>query len=338
MQVAAILGEREGGIAEVDDPRPREDFALVKIHASAMCTEYKAFVGGNKGHCLGHEAAGEVVEVAQPCRVKVGDRVVVMPQYPCGKCDLCVDGDYIHCQNGYNFAEFTGSQDGRATMAQYLLKPSWLLPAIPDGVSYDHASLACCALGPSHGAYSRMGVGCFDTVLITGLGPVGLGAIVNARFRGARVIGVESNAWRAERAKLLGAECVVDPGAEGCVAKIMELTGGRGADKSLDCSGAPLAHRLCIDATRRRGDVAFVGECSQDTVIRISRDMIRKGLTLHGAWHYNIGLFPSIMKVIQESPVIDDLISHVFPMSNVHEAWETQASGECAKVILHPWG
>src|SRR5262249_46251586 len=159
------------------------------------------FVSGRPSEYLGHEAAGEVVAIAQPGRVKVGDRVVVMPQYPCGKCSLCVTGNYIHCEQNIDVAAFTGSREGSATMAQYLLKPDWVLPPIPDDISYEQGSLACCALGPSFGAFQSMGLGAFDTVLITGAGPVGLGALVNARFRGARAFVVESVPWRVARAR-----------------------------------------------------------------------------------------------------------------------------------------
>ena len=61
--------------------------------------------------------------------------------------------------------------------------------------------------------------------------------------------------------------------------KILALTGGKGVDKAVDCSGVVAAHRLCIDSTRRRGAVAFVGESGADTPLRISPDMIRKGLS-----------------------------------------------------------
>ena len=73
------------------------------------------------------------------------------------------------------------------------------------------------------------------------------------------------------------------------------------------------------------------------TTIRASRDMIRKGITLHGVWHYNLSLYPELMKVIQGSPVIDALASHVFPMSRIQEAFEVSASHECAKILLKPW-
>ena len=337
MKKAAILGERKAGLVEVPDPQPKEDWVVVKVHAAPMCAEYKGFVAGHAADRLGHEAAGEVVAVAQPGRVKEGDRVVVMPLYACGKCALCVAGEYIHCEESIDFARFTGGGEGSATMAQYLLKPAWMLPPIPEGLSYERASLACCALGPSLGAFERMGVSAFDTVLITGLGPVGLGAVVNARFRGARVIAVESVPWRVERARQMGAACVIDPRSDNPAAQIKDLTNGRGVDRALDCSGNIHAERLCIDATRRKGKVAFVGECGDDLAIRVSPDMIRKGLTLIGSWHYNLSDFPSVMKVIQESPLIDLLVSHVLPMSQIQAAFELSASHETAKVILKPW-
>jgi hypothetical protein len=110
------------------------------------------------------------------------------------------------------------------------LNTTWLLPKIPDGVSYEMASLACCGLGPSFGAMQAMQVSCFDTILITGLGPVGLGAIVNASYRGARIIAVESVPWRVQRAHKMGVEHVLDPFDEGTFGRIMELTGGVGVD------------------------------------------------------------------------------------------------------------
>ncbi|MCP4643861.1 MAG: zinc-binding dehydrogenase [bacterium] len=337
MKKAVLLGGRKAGVIEVPDPQPVKDWAVVKVHAAPMCAEYKQFASGGTADFLGHEAAGEVVAVAQEGPVKPGDRVVVMPQYPCGQCPLCIAGDYIHCQHGIDFATFTGSPEGHATMAQYLVKPMWLLPKIPDGVSYDKGSLACCGLGPSFGAFQAMGVSAFDTVLVTGAGPVGLGAVVNARFRGSRVIVAETIPYRVDRARDLGAAHVIDPTASDAVAQLMELTEGRGVDCALDCAGVVAAQRLCIDAVRRKGMVAFVGECGDDLPIRVSPDLLRKGITINGIWHYNLNDFPKVMKVIQESPVIDQLISHVLPMSQIQDALELSATHETAKIVLRPW-
>lgn len=337
MKKVTVLGERKAALVDAVDPQPFDNWVVVKIHAAPMCTEYKRFLSGDPSEFLGHEAAGEVVEVAQPGKVKVGDRVVVMPALGCGNCSLCRAGDYIHCENSAPLAAMPQVRAGSATYAQYLLKQDWLLPKIPDGVSYEHASLACCGLGPSFGAMQAMQVDAFSTLLITGAGPVGLGAVVNARFRGARVLVVEAIPARAERARQLGAALVLDPHDPEILVQIRQATAGRGVDCALDCSGNVLAERLCIDATRRKGKVCFVGECQDNLTIRISPDMIRKGLTLIGSWHYNLNDFPKVMQVIQESPLIHALISHTFPMSRIQEAFECSTSQTSAKIILQPW-
>ncbi|MCQ6558628.1 zinc-dependent alcohol dehydrogenase [Paenibacillus mendelii] len=331
MKIAAITGEKQAVLIDKERPALRDGWALVKIHAAPMCAEYKGFLQGHQSHCLGHEAAGEVVEAAPGSKVAVGERVVVMPQYPCGECDLCAAGDYIYCENNMPHAE--------PTMAQYIAKPSWLLPRIPDGVSYERASLACCALGPSHGAYTRMNVSAFDTVLITGLGPVGLGAVLTAKYRGARVIGVEMNDYRADLARRLGADHIIDPRDGDAAAQIKALTNGKGADCGMDCSGVVSAHRLLIDTVRRRGQIAFVGESYHETPLHISSDMLRKGLTLIGSWHYNLNVFPNIMKMIRNTSEsqLDCLVTHTFPMSRIQEAFEVSASGQCGKIIVKPW-
>jgi len=337
MKKVVITGPRRAEVVEAPDPVACEDWAVVKVHVTPMCTEYKGWLAGQESHHLGHEAIGEVVEVAQPGRVAVGDRVVVQPLYACGRCRLCIAGDYIHCQNAQNLREYLPNGEGSATYAQYLAKPGWMLSPIPEGMTDEEAALALCALGPSFGAFDRMGLGAFDTVLITGMGPVGLGAVVNAAYRGARVIAVESIPYRAERARLLGAEHVVDPTAPDALGQILALTGGFGVDQALDCSGVVAAQRLCIDATRRRGQVTFVGECHDELGIRVSPDMIRKGLTVRGSWHYNLSLYPQVLQVIARSPVAQHLVSHVLPMSRVQEALALTASHECAKVLLKPW-
>ena len=172
MKVAAMFGNGQAGLVDKPDPTPKEDIVLVKIHAVPMCTEYKGFKENREAEKFGfgHEAAGEVVEIAQPCSVNIGDRVVVQPQNACGKCSLCLIGEHIHCQTGRNVRQITGSCTGTATFAQYILKQDNLLSPIPDGMSYEHAGMACCGLGPTFGAMTQMQVHAHDTVLITGIG------------------------------------------------------------------------------------------------------------------------------------------------------------------------
>ena len=337
MKVAAMFGDGTGGLVDQPDPQAKGDFVIVKILVAPMCTEYKSFGDGGKGEGFGHEAAGEVVEAPQKGQYAVGDRVVVQPLNACGTCWLCAKGEYIHCQNSRNMHEETGSTSGGATYAQYTVKPDYMLSPIPDDVSIEHGGMAVCGLGPTFGAMQQMQVDRFDTVMITGMGPVGLGGVINGTFRGASVIAVESHSYRANLAKELGAELVVDPIDENAMEMVMDFTSGGGVDKAMDCSGVAPAHRFLIDAARRKGQVSFIGEAG-DLTIKISQDMIRKGLVLRGNWHYNKSDYPKLLEVIRNSKEkLDQFITHQFPMSEVQKAWELQITGNCGKVVLDPW-
>lgn len=337
MKVAAIIGVRKAELVDRPIPTPKEDWALVKILSAPMCTEYKSWNNPGKVPIvgMGHEAAGEVVEVAQTCNAEVGDRVVVQPgTHACGECSLCLSGWYIHCQS----RRYRGFVQNYGTYAQYLAAPSWALSPIPDDVSIDRASLAVCGLGPTFNALKTMNVNSFTTLLITGFGPVGMGGLINAKYLGARVIVVEKNLWRMERARELGADLVLDSNDKDVLQRIVEFTDSVGVDCAVECTGESVeAERLCVDATRRRGIVSFVGECSKDFAIHVSPDLIRKGLTLYGAWHYNRADYSDVLKVIHNSPLIEKHITHKFALTKIQEAMETRASLNTGKVILKPW-
>jgi L-iditol 2-dehydrogenase len=337
MKTVIIKSGRRIEILEEDVPKPKGDFAVVKVRTAPMCTEFYRYRDGTESLCLGHEAAGEVVDVARPGRAKTGDRVVVMPQYPCGACELCRQGDYIHCEHTVDPYAICGCSTGKATYSQFTLKQDWLLLPIPEGMSYDQASMACCGLGASFGAVRTLGVDASDTVLVTGLGPVGLGAVINCRSRGARVIGMARNRCRAKLALELGAEAVLDPDRTDSLPRLRALTGGRGADKAIECSGGAAYQLSCIHGTRRKGRIAFVGE-SKDLTVKVSDDLIRNGLTLVGSWHWNLKDTPLMMETIAANAAsIAKLVTHTFPLTAAEEAFKLQMTGECGKVLLHPW-
>ena len=337
MKRAVITGEKNMELTELPIPEPREDWVLVKVRAIPLCTEYKGWLNGS-GYS-GHEAAGEVVKVPEErtdSKVKVGDRVAVMPGWPCGKCALCLSGEYIHCQDWYDYRAYTGLDTGGDTHVQYLVKQDWLLAPIPDGVSYELGAMACCGLGPTFGALDRLNAKAFDTVLITGAGPVGMGGIVNAKYRGAKVISVDCESYRLNKAKELGADLVIDCNASDVLEQIMAFTNGKGADIALETSGTNDGTRTCLDGVRRHGSIALIGE-NGEMPIHISNDFIRKGITMIGQWHYNRNLIPDIMKVIKNSPVIDKMITHQFPMTQINEALEISSKHECGKIMIDPW-
>lgn len=347
MKTVAITGKQRCEIVERPAPRAKDDYVVVKIHSAPLCTEYTdyrdgctraEFVRGDESpDCLGHEAAGEVIEIAQPGRVKVGDRVVVMPGYWCGTCRFCLAGEYIHCQNPPDPLAQCGCEAGAASYAEYCLKQDWLLLPIPDDMSYDHAAMACCGLGPAFNAMQNMAVCGHDTVLIAGTGPVGLGAVICATYRGARVISLGRNAYRTELALKLGAESVLDPEDKELQRKILDLTDGLGASTSVETTGYPLYMDAVMKGTRRKGHVSIVGEARQYP-LPISDGMIRTGLTLHGIWHWNLGDAPDMLRMIgRVGDKLNTMITHHFPLDQIDEAWKLQMTGQCGKVVVNPF-
>jgi len=324
------LGDQRAWLVEAPDPTPEGEWVVVKMHASPICgSDMHAYHAAGEHRGGGHEGVGEVVAVDAAHRLKVGDRVLVNPGSGCGECWRCRSGSYIHCRN------MPPGSGGH--FAQYVRKQEWLCPKLPDGLPYDTASLMGCALSPAYQALTRMGVTAFQTILITGLGPVGLGAVALAKFLGTEVIAVDPEPWRRNRALRMGAEEALDPSATDVLAYVRERTGGEGVPRALDASGNPDAERLCIDAVRALGKVAFIGENPGTIGYGPSNDGIRRGIEILAAWHQNLNSFEDLVTFLRRFPHVDQLISHTFGFSRVHEAFAAFAGRESAKVILHPW-
>jgi threonine dehydrogenase-like Zn-dependent dehydrogenase/sugar phosphate isomerase/epimerase len=326
---AVATGRKKAWLVDLPVPRPQGNEVVVKLHAAPICgSNMGAFRGDGEWVNDGHEGAGEVVAVAHSALLKVGDRVALAPLTACGQCELCRRGDVIFCAHRPrvhgNFAQYTRTAD---LMCQVL----------PDDVSYVHGSLLGCGLGPAYEALQRVGVRAFDTLVVSGLGPVGLGATALGTFSGARVVALDPEPWRRERALQLGAAAALDPTAADAAEAIRDATGG-GVLKAVECSGREVAERLLIDLARVRAAIAFVGENQGTIPVSPSRDFIRKGLTVHGVWHMNVQDAPDLLEFLRRAPAKADLlVSHTFGFDRVQEAFDTFASGKSAKVILLPW-
>lgn len=333
MRAAAITDTGRVEVVEQVRPTATRDLVVVKNLVAPMCTEFKQRRAGVLSESVGHEAAGIVVDAGGSTRVRVGDRVAVMPHYGCGSCEDCLAGDHMHCVRQRDVLAETGQPHGTGSYAQYVLKPDWLLAPVPDDISLKHAAFACCGLGPTFAALQRMHVGALDTLLVSGCGPVGLGAVVQGVVRGARVLAVETHPYRAQLARDLGAERVLDPLSEDVPAVVHELTGG--ADAGVETSGAPTAARTLALAARRRGSVSFISWNDIELPA-----LVPLGLTLHGIWHWNhLTMARAMWDTIRKArPLLDTMLTHVLPLEDVAAAMDLQDTGRCGKVFLLPHG
>jgi len=325
-----VLGDQKAWLEDAPDPTPDGEWIVVKVTVSPICgSDMHAYRAPGEHRGQGHEGVGQVAAVSPASRRKVGERVLINPVTGCGDCRACRSGNYIHCVQ---------KPDGSGGhFAQYVRKQDWLCPVLPDDVPDDLASLMGCGLSPAYQALTRMQVSAFHTVLITGLGPVGLGATALAAFLGARVIAADLEPWRRARALELGAEIALDPSRPDMLEAVRELTRGEGVDRAVDASGSPVAERLCIDALGILGKVALIGENQGNIEFSPSGDGIRRGIEIIAAWHQNLSAIDDLITFLRRFPEARKLISHSFGFSRVDEAFATMASGKSAKVLLRPW-
>jgi len=336
MKLAEMGGNREAGVVEVPDPLVADNYVKVKVLSAPLCTEFKHRERDRRGG-FGHEAAGEVVETGPHVRsVSTGDRVVVMPQNACGLCDLFLSGEHIYCGVRRDALKICGSETGRETTAQYVIQQDWLLMRYPETIPHDHAAMACCGFGPAFNAMESMEVCAGDTVLVAGLGPVGLGDVIIALQRGAMVVGVDMSEYRRRLAEELGAHHTFSPEDDSVHGLVKGVTpGGVGVEKSVQCCKAEGVSEFLVRVTRSRGRIAFVGQAGMAPVPRV----VGKGLRLYGCWHWNHVLHAERMlaTIAGSSDRIDKMITHTFPIDRIAEAITLQQTGQCGKVIIHPW-
>ena len=325
---ALVLGRKKARIEEVPQPEAAPGWAVIETKALPICGSDKgAFYFDGEARWGGHEGTGVIAETAANSRFKPGDRVVIAPQGTCGECELCRSGNYIYCRQAPQSASH---------FAEYVRKQEAILPRLPDDISLELGSLAGCALCPAFSALDIMHADAFDTVLVTGLGPVGLGAVAIAAFRGCRVLGVEPEPFRRSLALELGADDAFDPNAGNPFEWVREKTHGKGASCVVECSGRSEAARLYIDAAATLGKVAIVGENPSPVAVSPSNDFIRKGLTVFGTWHGNWLNYTRIFDLIRRKPEVEKIITHQFPFDQAQQAFDTFFSGRAGKVILKP--
>lgn len=240
---------------------------------------------------------------------------------------------HIHCADQRDLLAETGSAAGIGTYAEYLLKPDYLLFPVPDDLPLAHAAMAVCGLGPTFPAMRRMNVTARDTVLVSGCGAVGLGAIVNARTIGARVIALEFQSYRAALARRLGAAAVFDPRAADVVSQVLAAAGGYGADASVETSNNQAGPPALQAMTRPRGRIAIVSWAGAAQV----QPLVGRGHDIFGCWHWNHQAHGAemISRIRQAGSSLNTLVTHSFPQSRVAAAFALQQSGASGKVLLY---
>jgi S-(hydroxymethyl)glutathione dehydrogenase / alcohol dehydrogenase len=272
---AAVLEEFGEPLAvqEVELAEPRAGEALVRLHACGVChtdlyTASGADPSGYAPAVLGHEGAGVVEAVGTDvASLAPGDHVVTLFSPQCRECVHCLDPRTNLClaireeQNKGHLPDGTTriSRDGEnirhfmgcSTFAEYTVMPEIALAKVSPEAPFEHACLFACGLSTGLGAaINTAAVKPGSTCAVFGAGMVGLGAVAGCRLQGAeRIICVDLSPQRLELARGQGATDLLE-GGEGAVERILELTGGFGADYTFEATGNVAVMRQAVEAAR----------------------------------------------------------------------------------------
>jgi threonine dehydrogenase-like Zn-dependent dehydrogenase len=352
-------------LREMPLPDVPPDAALLKVEVAGVCgtdvSQYRLPL--RRGPLImGHENVGTLARVgsifAKHKGVREGDLMFLEHYLPCGHCEWDHMGEYRHCAATEWFYDPQAIRYGYTSMdiapslwggfSHYLYLPlNAVLHKVPDGLSPEEAGVATPMSNGIQWALLDAQVGYGSTVLVQGPGQQGLCCVMASKHAGADLIiitGTAKDARRLEVAKALGADVTIDINAEDPLARVMDVTKGRGVDVVLDCTvgAGPAPILLGIEATKRRGGTMVVqGEGNQEFPSFPIGRLTRKGMTLKSArGHSYKAVEMALHQLATHRFPLELMTTHRFGLSEVHYAIKS-VGGEGAPGAIHvsvlPW-
>jgi 2-desacetyl-2-hydroxyethyl bacteriochlorophyllide A dehydrogenase len=321
------------------------DEALVRVSAAGLCGSDLHILHGRHpvepGFTLGHEFTGEVVAVGdEVSSVAPGDRVTGSFVTACGHCFFCERRQFHHCVDQRIFGHGKISGDLQGAQAEQLVVPraDMTLRKVPEGLADDVALFAGDVMNTGVFAVRSADLQPGESVVILGMGPVGLCAAQAARHAGAsQVLAVDGVAERLEMAERFGATPIhlteQDPRAE-----IKAHTEGRGADVGIECVGSPEALDLAIRLTRRAGKLAVIGVHGKPCEVHMGL-LWNKSLTVTTGLANVLAHFDDVLSLLAKGELDPSpLVDRRMPLADAQEAYAAYDRREALKIVLTPGG
>ena len=306
-------------------PVPKEDEVLVKIENVGVCgSDLHYYESGRIGNfivefpfVLGHEAGGTVVEVgANVKNLKVGDRVALEPGKTCGKCEFCKSGRYNLCPDVIFFA--TPPVDG--VFQEYVAHEAGLCFKIPDNMSTEEAALIePLAVGMHAANQGDAHLG--QIAVVTGSGCIGLMSLLSLKARGvSKVIVVDVMDKRLAQAKKLGADYVINGKTEDTVARIMEITEGKGFDLGIETSGSQICASQQIQAAKKGATIVLVGYSASGEMTLPIGMSLDKELNFKTVFRYR-NIYPMAIDAVASGKInVKGVVTDYFKLDDIQEA------------------
>lgn len=341
---AVITGPKQVVLEEVPIPTPGSTQVLVRMRASALCTwEQRAFAGVETwSYPLvgGHEFSG-IVEAIGPAvmvtDLKVGDQVSVSGLRRCGQCYSCRRGMDQLCDNA-RAHRVPGQPWGPGGFGEYVLVERHMVYKVGPLATREEAALVeplACVLHDM----KRHPIRPNDVVVIAGAGIMGLLHLTLARRMPCFVIVSEPERVRREKALELGADAVIDPSSEDYAGRVMELSGGRGANVTYVAIGSTAAIEAAVDGAAKRGVVSVYASVHPTTTrITLPPNIFHhREVTLSGSYSSERDDFMASAELIGRREVdLRPLITKTFPLSRLADAFEEALRKDAYRVLVLP--
>jgi 2-desacetyl-2-hydroxyethyl bacteriochlorophyllide A dehydrogenase len=325
--------ELEAGDVAPPEAGPRQ--VLVRMTHSGICgTDYKIYSGAipvGYPRVMGHEMAGEVVDAGGAESVRKGTRVIVDPELYCGACFHCRIGQTHLCPKGMLIG-----RDVNGGFAEYVAAPASHVFPLPDTIDSRDAPLIQVLTTCLH-AQRQIDIFPGEAVVVFGLGVTGQLHVQLAKARGAYpVIGVTRSAAKRDLAETLGADVTI-PGGDGALARVRELTGGRGADVVIETTGVLESVATSVHMARSGGRLLLFGIITAKEGALPFYDLYFKELALVSARVAKSEDYPAAIALVESGQVrLKPLVSDVMPLADLKAA-VGMLSGETGarmKIIL----
>jgi L-iditol 2-dehydrogenase len=346
MKAAVVTQLDQIEVQEVDKPVIDDNGVLVRVKACAICgSDIRILHSGNSRvqfpAIIGHEISGEIVEAGKNVtKFKVGDRIAVGADVPCGECSFCEAGIGNNCQINYAMGyQFQGG------FAEYLPLNRIVVNygpvhKIPNDMSYDEAAMAeplGCVLNALELSPVKLG----DNVVIIGAGPIGcMMANVVKKMGAAKVILVQRSKHRLEMAKkVVTADVFICSNEENAIERVLEETSGLGADVIFTANPSPEAQQDAILMAKNRAYVNFFGGLPKDKEnVLLNTNIIHyKELFITGA-HGAMPIHHQQAIDLIASGTIDvkPFMTESFPLDDISKAFARAESHDGMRIIVKP--
>ena len=327
---AILVTPKHFEIQECPVPEPKDHEILMKVEYVGMCGsdihgfEFGPFIppkDPNQKIGLGHEVAGEVVKIgAKVTKFKVGDKVLIEPGVPDDTCEYCRTGRYNICPG----VDFMATQPNyKGALTQYMTHPEEWTYHIPEGMTTMEGALVEPAAVGMHAAVLG-GAQPGKSIVILGGGTIGLMVLQACISLGATDITVvDVIEKRLELAKKLGAARVINGKEEDTVARIMELTGGRGFDLGIETAGSQITASQLIKGANKGATIVFVGYSASGEMTLPIGMALDKELTFKTVFRYR-NIYPMAIDAVASGKInIKDIVTDYFELDDIQNALDS---------------